>query len=379
VKTVVKTVSSRIGWKRWLVAGLAFGACIVVPTPRAAQLVDADLAVSLVGTADTVVVGQPVTYTATVVDNGPDQASGVSLSVILSGAKGSITATSSSTAGSVCTISSSRRSARCTLGVLAVRGSAQMTVTVASSGPGTLAASARARARQYDPIAANSLPQVQTRVTETDAPVTKTVYGSAFNNPVAPHRELSVRWSAFDTGSGVASFDVRYRAAPATGGFGPYVGWLTATAQRSATLVGKYGSTYCFSVRATDADGNTSSWTDERCTSVVLPTTAFGRSRGWSAVGAGGMRSRTTGSRLTLDGVEARRLVLSALVGPDYGRIRATWNGHPLRTIALRSDSRARRSFTLAEFPSLTRGTLVVTVISDRKTVAVYGLGVAKP
>jgi uncharacterized repeat protein (TIGR01451 family) len=362
-----------------VLAGLVLGASVVAPVPQAAELVDADLAVSLAGSADNVVVGQSVTYTASVVDNGPDQASGVSLSVILSGAKGSISAASSGVTGSQCSIAASRRSARCTLGALPVHAAAQMTATVATDGPGTLTATAKSRAHQYDPIAANSQPLVKTLVAETDAPVANPVEGSAFERPFSPHRELSVRWSASDTGSGVASYDVRYRAAPATGGFGPYVTWLAATAEHGATFVGKVGSTYCFSARATDRDGNTSSWTKDRCTSVLVPLVTLTRTRGWVASGAsGGLRSRTTGSRLTLSGVVARRIVLSALVGPGYGRVRATWNGHPLRTLDLGAGSVAKRLFTLGDFRSTRRGTLVLTVVSERKTVALDALGVAK-
>lgn len=362
-----------------VLAGLILGASVVVPVPQAAELVDADLAVALAGSAGSVVVGQSVTYTASVVDNGPDQASGVSLSVVLAGAKGAISAASSQVAGSQCSIAASRRSARCTLGALPVHAAAQMTATVTTAGPGTLTATATSRAHQYDPIAANSRPQVATTVSETDAPVNGPLQGSAFARPFSPHRELSVRWSASDTGSGVASYDVRFRAAPATGAFGPYVTWLTATAEHVATFVGKPGTTYCFSARATDRDGNTSPWTKERCTSVLLPVAALTRTPGWFASGtSGGLRSRTTGSRLILDGVVARRLVLSALVGPRYGRVRATWNGHPLRTLDLHAGSVAKRLLTLGDFHSTRRGKLVLTVVSERKTVALDALGVAK-
>jgi Domain of unknown function DUF11 len=373
----VKSVG--IGSRCVMVLGLGFAACVLASTPRAARLVDADLAVSLAAASDAVSIGQAVSLTATVTDNGPDQASGVSLSVILSGAKGSLSQASAAVPGSVCTIAASRRSARCTLGVLPVGTSAQMTVVVETTGAGTLKASAKARSRQYDPIAANSQPQVTTRVTETEAPVVNSISGSAFERPISPRRSFSIRWSASDAGSGVADYDVRYRAATATGAFGPYVAWLTGTTERTARFLGEYGATYCFSMRATDADGNASPWSSERCVTVTLPTVSLARSSGWTRSGtAGGMRSRTTGSRLTLAGVKARRIVLSALVGPGYGRIRATWNGRPLRTITLSSHGVARRSFSLAEFPSLTRGTLVLTVVSDHETVAVYGLGVQK-
>jgi Domain of unknown function DUF11 len=362
-----------------VLVALALGALVLTPGPQAARLVDANLSVSLTGASDIPVVGQTVSYVATVVNNGPNQATGASLSVATSGSKASISAVSASATGSQCTIERGSYSARCVLGALDVGGSTQMTVTVATAAAGTLTVTARSRAKEYDPIAADSQAQVKTHVAEEVSPVPDPIFSSEFARAFSPHRVLSIRWRAADTGSGVASYDVRYRAAPVTGGFGPYQNWLTATRDRGAMFTGKYGTTYCFSFRATDYDGNTSAWTADRCASVQLPAIALRHTSAWSRSGTeGGLRTRSTGASLSLDGVVARRIVLSALVGPDYGQINVSWSGRLLRTINLRASSRTKRLFTLGDFDTLRRGRLVLMVVSTRKTVAVSALGVAK-
>lgn len=362
-----------------VLVALALGALVLAPGPQAARLIDANLGVSMTGAPDIPVAGQTVSYTATVVNKGPDQATVVSLSVTISGSKGSISAASGSPAGSLCTIEQGSVSARCVLGTLEVGGSVQMNVTVAIAGPGTLTVTAKSRSRTYDSIAADSQAQVKTHVAERVSPVPDPIFSSEFARPFSPHRAISIRWRASDTGSGVATFDVRYRAAPVTGGFGPYQNWLTTTRDRSGTFTGAYGATYCFSFRATDYDGNTSAWTDDRCASVQLPPIALRRTSGWIRSGLdGGLRTRKTGASLSLDGVFARRIVLSALTGPTYGQIKVSWNGRLLGTINLRASSRAKRLITLGDFGTLRRGRLVLTVVSTRKTVAVSAVGVAK-
>src|SRR5262249_19587154 len=61
---------------------------------------------------------------------------------------------------------------------------------------------------------------------------------------------FTVGWSGSDGGSGLASYDVRYRAATSTGPFGSSVGWQTQTSATSASFSGVAGSTYCFTVGA---------------------------------------------------------------------------------------------------------------------------------
>jgi Domain of unknown function DUF11 len=362
-----------------VLVGLALGALVLAPGPQAARLVDAHLAVSLSGPQDTPVVGQTVSYTATVVNKGPDQATQVSLTATASGTAASITEASSSV-GEQCTITKGSRSANCPLGTVGVGSSAQMTLSIAVTKGGTLNLSVRSHERQYNPVAADGLTQLKVHVAETVPPVLDTIFSTEFTRPISPHRSFSVRWRASDTGgSGVATYDVRYREAAATAPFGAYQDWLSATAQHGATFKGAYGTTYCFSFRATDYDGNTSDWSADRCASVQLPPTSFRRTPGWTQSSIdGGMRTQQAGASLSMAGIVARRLVLSALVGPHYGQLAVFWKGRLLRTINLQSSNRAKTMFTLGDFGKLSRGNLLLRVVSDRKTVALSALGVVK-
>jgi Domain of unknown function DUF11 len=326
-----------------------------------------------------VTVGQTVTYAVTVTDNGPDQATGVSVSLSVSGAQASVGSVSSSAPGAQCSVSRTGHSARCVLGTLPVSSPAEMQVSVKVSGSGTLTATAKTREHEYDPLAGNSVARATTAVAETDAPTAQPVYGSAFDEPFTPHSTFAVSWRAEDAGSGVARYDVRVREGFSTRALGSYRTWLAGTSKRRATFTGRAGATYCFSVRATDWDGNTSAWTADRCTSVLLPASASRRAGAWVPSGPdGGLRTRDAGSTLDFGGLVARRVVLSALVGPAYGVLRVSWDGRTVRTVSLESRSRSKRLFTLVGFSSVRRGRLVLTVVSDRRTVAIDALGVAK-
>ena len=340
----------------------------------AVHMVDADLGVSLTAPSR-IVVGQTATYAATVANNGPSQATGVSVTLSLSGADVAVSAVSASIPGAQCTTAASARSVRCLLGTLDISASAQMNVTVDVSSPGTLTATVKSREREYDPQVANSETQATTAVAETEPPVPQPV----FDQPFSTRSSFPVAWRADDVGSGIATYDVRLRAASPSGGLGPYRSWLNATREHRAMFTGRAGTTYCFSLRATDGDGNVSNWTDDRCTAVMLPAAELRRTGAWIRSGFdGGLRSRGSGDGLRLAAVAATRVVLVASVGPGYGRIRAAWNGRTLRTINLSARARTKRLFTLATFGTMQHGRLDLTVVSSGGTVAVAGLCLEK-
>jgi uncharacterized protein DUF11 len=374
--TVTRRITART------ISGLAvvLAALACAAGPQAAPLTDANLSVSITSPPATPLVGQTVPYTATVLNNGPDRAVSVSITVTASGRQASITAASASVSDSSCAVDQGAKSARCSLGSLDPGSSAQMTFSVAAQVSGTVTVTAKSRSREYDPVAADSLAQERTHFAEREAPVTDPIFSAEFaRGGFSPHHVFSLRWRATDTGSGVASYDVRYRAATVAGSLGPYKPWLIGTREHGAKFNGRPGSTYCFSYRATDADGNASAWTPERCVSVQLAPIALRRTAGWLRASIdGAVRTQSTGATLTLAAVTARRIVLTALVGPGYGRIEARWNGKPLRTVELRSAKRQKRDFTLGAFPALRRGTLALTVVSAHGAVTLSALGIAK-
>jgi hypothetical protein len=255
-----------------------------------------------------------------------------------------------------------------------------MAFSVATNVPGTVTVTAKSRSREYDPVPADSLAQERTHFAERVAPVTDPLFSAEFaRGGFSPHHVFSLRWRATDTGSGIASYDVRYRAATLAGGLGPYKSWLAGTREHGAKFNGKAGSTYCFSYRATDGDGNTSVWTAERCISVQLPPIALRRTSGWIRASIdGAVRTQQTGAALTLAPVAARRIVVTALTGPGYGRIEARWNGELLQTISLSAAKRQKTDFTVSAFPTLRRGSLLLTVVSPHGAVTISALGIGK-
>ncbi len=359
---------------------LALVALAFAPGPQAARLIDANLSVSLTSSSATPLVGETVSYTATVLNNGPDRATSASLTVTVSGRQASITAASGSIPENSCTVAQGAKSARCLLGTLVPGSSTQMTFSVTARTSGTVTVTAKSRSHEYDPVAADSLAQERPHFAERVAPITDPLFSAAFvGDGFSPHHVFSLRWRATDTGSGVATYDVRYRAATVAGDLGPYKTWLAGTSEHSAKFNGRAGSTYCFSYRATDADGNASAWTTDRCVSAQLAPTALRRTSGWIRASLdGALRTQRTGAALTLAPVAARRIVLSALVGPNFGRIEARWNGQLLRTIDLNAVKRQKVDFTLGAFPALRRGSLALKVVSLRGAVTISALGIGK-
>ena len=159
----------------------------------------------------------------------------------------------------------------------------------------------------------------------------------------------------------------------------------------AGTFTAWSGSTYCFSARARDSDGITSSWTGDTCTAVPLDDRSLSRSSGWTA-GTGSafyrstyLRSTTYGAKLTRTGVYAARIALVATTCPTCGTVRVYWGSTLLKTVNLYSKTTingkvlAVKTF-LEDFwdiPEARRGTLTIKVISSGKKVVVDGIVLA--
>ena len=164
----------------------------------------------------------------------------------------------------------------------------------------------------------------------------------------------TVTWTAEDTGSAVVGSDVRYRIATWQSNFGPYQqpqAWQGTTG-RAVTLSGlSRGSTYCFSVRSTDAAGNTSAWSEERCVFSPLDDRALTTSAGWNrSTGAAYYASTLTSStvrssKLTIRGVRAGTIALVATTCPGCGKVTVRHAGNLVGTISLdRATTTRKRS-----------------------------------
>ena len=124
-----------------------------------------DLAVTKTGTPNPVVAGQKETYTITVTNNGPSNATGVVAQdswSAASGIKGGIAFKSVSATQGTCTQSGS--GITCDLGSLASGSTATVTLVLQPRSKGTLSDTATVTGNEYDPNSANNSSYVLTTV-----------------------------------------------------------------------------------------------------------------------------------------------------------------------------------------------------------------------
>jgi uncharacterized repeat protein (TIGR01451 family) len=120
-----------------------------------------DLSVSQTDSPDPVTVGGVVTYTVTVQNNGPNQATGVTLQDTLP------TGSYSGASPSQGTCSPSSGTVSCDLGVLAANGSASVSVTVQTTTVGTITNTATVSGNETDPNTSNNSSTEQSVVQAT--------------------------------------------------------------------------------------------------------------------------------------------------------------------------------------------------------------------
>lgn len=176
-------------------------------------------------------------------------------------------------------------------------------------------------------------------------------------------------YGAVDFGTGVASYDVRYRVAPLNGGFGSFV-YPAAWQNRAvpAVAIGPIrGATYCFSLRARDHSRNLSGWSAERCTSAALDDRSLVASAGWLKAGspayyAGTIsRANSIGRTLTRTGVQAHRIEILATTCRACGAVAVYWNGHLLKQLSLTSRTTIGKALVgVTIFRGVQSGTLVI-------------------
>ena len=203
---------------------------------------------------------------------------------------------------------------------------------------------------------------------------------------------FQVTWSSTDNGAPLGGFNggtyyLRVRSANSTtAAFAPHTWWLKATPSKQGTFAGVKGVTYCFSAMARDKSGNVSAWSAERCTAVPHDDAPMLASAGWTRVASGASgyyansysASTTSGARLTMNNVRAKRLGLLVTKSPTAGTIQIAWNGTVLREVSLTATTTATKSLIqLTPFASVQTGTVTVTVVSSGKRVEIDGLGVS--
>src|SRR4051794_30532162 len=194
---------------------------------------------------------------------------------------------------------------------------------------------------------------------------------------------VTATWAGHDTGSGVASYDLRYRRAA----FGSRLSsWRYPTSWRRTTSTALHwnespGFTDCFSVRSRDRAGNTSVWTPPRCTAVPLDDRALVGSPGWTRATAASYYRSTiasatrSGEQLTRGSVVAGRLALIATRCADCGTVRVYFASKLVATVRLYAPTTHRRSVILLAHFALRTGSVSIRIVSVGKRVAIDGLG----
>ncbi|HEU0129453.1 MAG TPA: fibronectin type III domain-containing protein [Mycobacteriales bacterium] len=193
-----------------------------------------------------------------------------------------------------------------------------------------------------------------------------------------------VAYGATD-GSGVASYDVRYRGAPWNAGFGPFQyppAWQGTTAT-ARSLAATAGATYCFSVRARGTLGTVSAWSAERCTARPLDDRALAAGTGWGrGTGASDYLgtftgTSTVGAVLTRTGVQARRLALVARTCAGCATVGIYVDGTLVKQVGLASAATAYRKVFTVDLGSVRSGTVTIRTLTAGRAY-VDGLGTSR-
>jgi hypothetical protein len=197
---------------------------------------------------------------------------------------------------------------------------------------------------------------------------------------------ITAGYTATDAGSGVASYDVRYRSAAWNAPFTAYsypTSWQHTT-KTSVTVVGSAGRTYCVSVRARDHAGNVSGWTSDRCTALPLDDRSMTARGTWTRFSSGSSfgstLSKTTvsGSYLSLAGSQAVHIALLVATCSTCGNVTIYSNGIALKTVSTKSTTTKYRVFLLTLAVAHRPATITIKSVSKGAPIYVDGLGVSR-
>ncbi len=193
-------------------------------------------------------------------------------------------------------------------------------------------------------------------------------------------------YSAVDNKAGVDVFDVRWRQASPSSGFGGWVypGAWQRTRLTSQTLGGLVaGRTYCFSVRASDKVHNTSDWSQPLCTAKLLDDRQLSASAGWSRPGGRSgyyngtySQSKALGSTLRVAGTFTR-VAVTANRCRGCGNLLIYSGSTRIGSMVLNSATPGLASWVSPVLTSR-RAVLTLKVSSSGHPVTIDGVGLAR-
>jgi uncharacterized repeat protein (TIGR01451 family) len=364
---------------------LASLALALIPSAAAGGQLSADIAVTGTASGAQATVGQNLSFVVTVENKGPEVATAVKLTDVVAGRVKLVSGVSNH---GKCFKSTGKFT--CALGKLIKGETAQFTAVVVPTADGIVTNTASAGGQQSDPDTSNQLAQVNVDAVFVDptAPVNPVVHvNNRLSAPVfTVATAFPVRWTATDAESGLASFDVRYREARPGRSFGRYVDWQKgASTIRVASFKARPGSTYCFSTRATNKAGVSSSWGPEACTSVPLGALALAPPKPWvKATGRSyylgtSIAASDRGAKLSRRVVGARQIDLVATRCPGCGAVYVLWNGKLLRRVSLGGEMVRRGALIpLVVFRAARSGTLRIEIASTGRSVRIEGIAISR-
>jgi hypothetical protein len=196
---------------------------------------------------------------------------------------------------------------------------------------------------------------------------------------------LRVAWSSHDGLAGVASVDVRRRAAGYRGELGGWSSWKRGATAGSGTVAVYPGRTYCFSVRARDRAGNQGPWSPARCTATPVDDRALHGTTGWrrlhdlSALHRSVTATTRVGARMSLVGVRGRRVSLVATTCPHCGSVSVRLGRAWLGRVSLRSSHVVhRRILPVRTLAHVRTGRVTIRVSTAGRPVILDGVVVSR-
>jgi hypothetical protein len=191
---------------------------------------------------------------------------------------------------------------------------------------------------------------------------------------------MNMQWSGSDSGSGIASYQIRARAAAYNAGFGA---WFNVGDPDPSTQAGlsnmSPGTNYCFDIVATDNAGNMAI-SGQRCTTVAMDDRSLAASSGWKKI-TGSAYFQHTATRTTKRGASLRRTgALTSRVGvvattcARCGSVGLYVGRTLVGRVSLQSATTHTNVIKLLPSFAAKRGTVSLKVLSSRKPVTIDGL-----
>jgi uncharacterized delta-60 repeat protein len=190
-------------------------------------------------------------------------------------------------------------------------------------------------------------------------------------------------WTASDTGTGVASFDLRRSQAPysASSLSSPSI-WRSATRYTAGAFTAVPGNTYCFSVRGRDFAGNVGVYSVLACTASPLDERAMTIRGTWSKLSSPSyylgtaLRSRSLGATLSINATY-RHLAVVVTRCAGCGTLKVFRGSTLLKTIHLGATKTVHGVvIQVASSASSRTGTIALRQASAGHPVFVEGLAV---